>query len=247
MIENIAIGLGWDSRFPLVSEILRYSILKNTGVIDNLKLDFRLLDLAYLRYRFKLNFKYDPKATTEFTYTRFLVPYLSSYSGISIFMDNDMLCYGDLGSLIQQLFVKYKHPDCFPAIICRKHDYAPETGTKMYGVVQEAYPRKNWSSFMIMNCSKLLCWTKAVVEQADGARLHRFADIPDEEIVDIETIEPGWNDLTHKRPETKLLHFTEGGPWFKNYFDCPHAEDWFAAFREYFGYEYQQGQYFNDR
>ena len=93
-----------------------------------------------------------------------------------------------------------------------------------------------------MNCSKLLCWTKAVVEEANGARLHRFQDVPDNEIVDIEDIEKGWNDLTHKRPETKLLRFTEGGPWFKDYVDCPHANEWFQAFYECFGYDHPHYQ-----
>lgn len=230
----VKVYIGHDSRFPLVSHVAADSLIRNSVKDFN----YKFLDLAELRREFKLNLKYDPKATTEFTYTRFLVPYLNKYEGIAVFVDNDVLFYGDLSALLFQLLCKYKHQDCFPAIICRKHNYQPETGTKMYGVVQEAYPRKNWSSFMIMNCSKLLCWTKAVVEQADGARLHRFADVPDEEIVDIEGIEPGWNDLTHKRPETKLLHFTEGGPWFDNYYNCPHALDWYKAFKEYFGYDH---------
>lgn len=227
--------IGYDSRFPLVSSIAEYTWNKNNCLHYK---EATLLDLAHLKQAHNFKPKVDTKATTEFTYSRFLVPFLQGYNDVAVFVDNDVLFYGDLDALMLNLYKKYKNTENFPAIICRKHDYAPATGTKMYGVAQEAYPRKNWSSFMIMNCTKLLCWTKAVVEQADGARLHRFADIPDDEIVDIETIEPGWNDLTHKRPETKLLHFTEGGPWFPNYFNCPHALDWYKAFEEYFGYQH---------
>lgn len=228
----VKVYFGHDSRFPLVSHVAANSLIKHS-VKD---FDYKFLDLAEMRREFKLNLKTDNKASTEFTYTRFLIPYLQAYSGLGIFVDNDVLFTSDLSNLLLTLISKYKHADCFPAIICRKHNYQPEAGIKMYGAVQEPYPRKNWSSFMIMNCTKLLCWTKAVVEQADGARLHQFKDIPDEEIVDIEEIEPGWNDLTHLRPETKLLHYTEGGPWFDKYIDCPHADLWFKAFKEYFGY-----------
>jgi hypothetical protein len=28
---------------------------------------------------------------------------------------------------------------------------------------------------------------------------------------------------------TKLIHWTSGGPWFDQYKDCPHCEVWYAA------------------
>jgi lipopolysaccharide biosynthesis glycosyltransferase len=38
---------------------------------------------------------------TEFTYSRYLVPYLCGYEGLAIFMDADMLCLGDVHELVQ--------------------------------------------------------------------------------------------------------------------------------------------------
>ena len=40
-----------------------------------------------------------PCQSTEFTYTRFLVPYLCGYQGKAIFIDCDMLCLGDIAEL----------------------------------------------------------------------------------------------------------------------------------------------------
>jgi hypothetical protein len=32
---------------------------------------------------------------------------------------------------------------------------------------------------------------------------------------------------------TKLLHYTEGGPWFENYKDHPYGDIWFRHLGEY--------------
>ena len=64
---------------------------------------------------------------------------------------------------------------------------------KMYGCAQTIYPRKNWSSMMLMDCAKLRLWTKQAVETQTGAYLHRFQDIPDEQIGEIA------QDLEHAR------------------------------------------------
>ena len=107
-----------------------------------------------------------------------------------------------------------------------KHDYQPANTVKMYGAVQTCYPRKNWSSLMLMNCANLKLWTKEVVETQSGAYLHRFQDIPDELIGDLPR---EWNVLDTMDAKTKLIHYTNGGPWFEQYQDHPHADVWYAA------------------
>ena len=37
--------------------------------------------------------------------------------------------------------------------MCAQHDYQPKESTKMDGQRQTVYPRKNWSSMMLVNCS----------------------------------------------------------------------------------------------
>jgi hypothetical protein len=100
----------------------------------------------------------------------------------------------------------------------------------MDGKIQTVYPRKNWSSFMLLHCEKLTCWSKENVERQPGKWLHRFEPIPDEFIGDIPR---GWNVLDRYDENTKLIHYTEGGPWLKEYEDHPFGDIWFQQLEEY--------------
>ncbi len=203
--------IGWDSRFPEPADVLRYSLTKHSSI----PLDIRYLKLDELN----LNRQRDPLASTEFTYSRFLVPHLCDFDGKALFMDNDMLCFSDLRELYDLDMSNF-------ALRVVKHDYQPANTVKMYGAVQTSYPRKNWSSMMLMNCSKLKLWTKEIVETQTGAYLHRFQGIPDEMIGELPD---GWNTLDTMDANTKLIHYTNGGPWFEQYQDHPQADVWYAA------------------
>jgi hypothetical protein len=204
----LRIFIGWDSRFPEPADVLRHSLLKHASI----PLDIRYLKLDEL----DLNRVHDPRASTEFTYSRFLVPHLCGFKGKAVFMDNDMLCFSDVREL-DDLDMDGL------ALRVVKHDYQPGNTVKMYGCEQSSYPRKNWSSLMLMNCERLSLWTKEVVATRTGAYLHRFQDIPDEEIGEIPDT---WNTLDWMDDRTKLIHYTNGGPWFEAYRDHPHAGVW---------------------
>lgn len=211
----LRIFIGWDSRFPEPADVLSFSLHKYASI----PLDIRYLKLDELR----LSRQHDPLASTEFTYSRFLVPYLCGYQGKAVFMDNDMLCLGDIKQLDDLDMTSL-------ALRVVKHDYSPSNTTKMYGCPQTSYPRKNWSSLMLMNCDNLRLWTKDVVETATGAYLHRFQDIPDDQIG---SIPKTWNTLDWMDDETQLIHYTNGGPWFEEYEDHPHAGIWYRHRDEY--------------
>ena len=91
----------------------------------------------------------------------------------------------------------------------------------MDGKAQEPYKRKNWSSLMMFNCEhhyneKL---TIDEINTKPGRWLHTFQWLPDKE-ADIGTIPEEWNWLDGHSPEdleAKNVHFTTGGPWFKNW------------------------------
>ncbi len=203
------IFIGWDSRFPEPANVLRYSLRKHASI----PLEIRYLKLDELN----LAREHDPLASTEFTYSRFLVPHLCGFQGKAVFMDNDMLCLADIKEL-DELDMSGL------ALRVVKHDYSPTSAVKMYGCPQTSYPRKNWSSLMIMNCAKLKLWSKQVVETQTGAYLHRFQDIADEHIGEIPKT---WNTLDWMDDSTKLIHYTGGGPWFDAYRDHPHADIWY--------------------
>lgn len=210
----LRIFIGWDSRFPEPADVLRYSLLKYSTI----PLEIRYLKLAELDVHRAI----DPLASTEFTYTRFLVPHLCNFQGLALFLDNDMLCLGDVREIAELDMAPY-------ALRVVQHDYQPSNTVKMYGCPQTSYPRKNWSSMMLMNCTRLRVWSKATVETQTGAYLHRFQDIPDEAIGDLPRT---WNTLDWMDQSTKLIHYTNGGPWFKDYENHPHADVWYAARNE---------------
>ncbi len=205
----LRIFIGWDSRFPEPADVLRYSLMKHASI----PLEIRYLKLDEL----DLHRTHDPLASTEFTYSRFLVPHLCNYRGKAVFMDNDMLALGDVKELDDLDTGPY-------ALRVVQHDYQPENKVKMYGCPQTSYPRKNWSSLMVMDCSRLKLWTKQVVETQTGAYLHRFQDIPDELIG---TVPKTWNSLDTLDENTQLIHYTNGGPWFPQYANHPHAGIWY--------------------
>ena len=209
----LRIFIGWDSRFPEPADVLQYSLKKHASI----PIDVHYLDLAELTKKHGFQREHDPLASTEFTYTRFLVPYLCAYEGTAVFMDNDMLCLGDVKEL-DELDMSGS------ALRVVKHDYQPTNTVKMYGCPQTSYPRKNWSSLMMMDCSKLTLWTKEVVATQTGAYLHRFEDIADDAIGEIPKT---WNTLDWMDSTTKLIHYTNGGPWFEEYEDHSHADVWF--------------------
>ena len=205
----LRIFIGWDSRFPEPADVLRYSLIKHSSIP---------LEIHYLKlHELGLQRTYDPLASTEFTYSRFLVPYLCNYRGKAVFMDNDMLALGDARQLDDLDMTNY-------ALRVVQHDYQPENTIKMYGCPQTSYPRKNWSSLMIMDCSRLRLWTRHAVETQTGAYLHRFQDIPDELIG---AIPKTWNSLDRLDDSTELIHYTNGGPWFPQYANHPHADVWY--------------------
>lgn len=169
----------------------------------------------------------DPKQSTDFSFTRFLVPYLMGYQGWAIFMDCDMLCRGDIAELWQQRDDRY-------AVMCVKHDHQPNESIKFQGEVQSAYPKKNWSSLMLFNCSRCTALTPEYVNAASGLDLHRFHWLQGDH--EIGAIQGAWNYLIDVQDpevasESSLIHWTLGGPWFREQrlMGGALAAEWFAA------------------
>lgn len=216
--------IGYDSREPIAYHVLAHSILSQvSGAVSITPLALHALRLTECYWR-----EPDPLATTEFTLTRFLVPYLCDYEGLAVFMDCDMLCQTDISRLA--VLSELHGREWFrQAVWVCQHDYTPKTTHKMDGQIQTTYPRKNWSSLMVFNNAKCRALTPHVVNTATPAFLHRFEWLTDDEIGSL-PLEYNW--LVGEYPpnsDAKILHYTLGGPWFDNHRHCDHAEDWFAA------------------
>ena len=209
--------IGYDPNESVAFYTLAHSILRRASIpVGIAPLMRSQLKGIYTRSR-------GPTESTEFSLTRFLVPYLSGYAGWSLFMDCDMLCLADIAELALQID---RQPE--RAVLVCKHDYVPRTERKFLDQVQTRYPRKNWSSLMLFNNARCRALTPAYVNSAPGLELHRFAWTDDASIGGIPL---EWNWLVgeyDRSPAPKIVHFTLGGPYFDDYRDCDYAADWFA-------------------
>jgi lipopolysaccharide biosynthesis glycosyltransferase len=165
--------------------------------------------------------KRDSKQSNEFSFTRFLVPYLCGYEGHALFMDCDMMFREDVAEL-------WKLIDDAKSVQVVKHDYTPTTQVKYLGAIQYAYPRKNWSSVMLFNCAHDHCkrLTPSYVNTASGMALHRFFWTHEDYIGSLPV---EWNHLVgeyESNPCAKIVHWTLGGSWFNEYADTEYADEW---------------------
>jgi hypothetical protein len=209
------IFIGFDSREPIAFHVLSHSLMRRaTRPIAIYPLCLAHLRGAYWRAR-------GPQESTEFSMTRFLVPYLSGFDGWSLFMDSDMLCQADIGNLLA-------FRDDSKAVLCCQHDYTPKSGTKFQGHQQTVYPRKNWSSLMLFNNARCEALTPEYVNTATPMMLHRFQWTEDDRVGSLPL---DWNWLVGEygpNAHAKNLHYTLGGPWFPETVGCDHADLWRA-------------------
>jgi hypothetical protein len=209
--------IGYDSREEIAYDVCKHSIDKRASK----PVEIYPLKQQALRDRGLYQRDKDPLASTEFTYTRFMVPFLRNYEGFSVFVDCDFLFLADIWELLDQFDPKY-------AVQCVHHDYNPTEKTKMDGAVQTAYPRKNWSSLMIWNNEhpKNKVLTTDCVNSESGAFLHRFQWLADEDIGELSYLWnflEGWYDPVDS---VKAVHYTRGGPWFENWQDVDYGKEW---------------------
>ena len=111
-----------------------------------------------------------------------------------------------------------------------KHDYTPNSKNKFLGNNQTIYAKKNWSSLMLMDCSKCKTLTPEYVNTKSGLELHQFKWL-DENLIGSIPLE--WNWLVGEYPYKKdvhNIHFTEGGPYFKEYKNTEYANEWFNIY-----------------
>jgi len=211
----IRVFIGYDKAESVAYHALVQSIIENTSEpVSTIPVKQSMIP-EYVRER-------DPKQSNEFSFTRFLVPYLCNYEGHAIFMDCDMMLTTDLSELWEQI-------DPLKSVQVVKHDYTPSTRTKYLGNIQYPYPRKNWSSVMLFNCSHHHCkrLQPEYVNSASPANLHRLQWTEDGAIGELDR---DWNHLVGEyppNPNAKIVHWTLGGPYFNEYSDVEWADEWY--------------------
>lgn len=215
----LRVFVGYDPSEAVAYHVLAHSILRRASkAVSVIPLARSTLGLIHKRSR-------GPRDSTDFAVTRFLVPQLSGYEGLSVYMDCDMLCRTDIHKVLE-----YVRGD-FAVWVC-KHQYTPKGKVKFLGHEQHAYPRKNWSSFMVFNNRRCRALTPEFLETAPGLDLHGFAWLKDSEIGELPQ---DWNWLVgeyRQNPVARVLHYTNGGPWHQGYTDCDHATEWVRELKD---------------
>ena len=207
----LRIFIGFDSVESVAYHTLVQSILEyTTEPVSITPIKLSMLPM-YTRSR-------NTKQSNEFSFSRFLVPYLCDYEGWALFMDCDQMLTEDVSEL-------WKLRDDSKCVQVVKHDYTPKTQVKYLGAIQYPYPRKNWSSVMLFNCQKCKRLTPDFINTAHPMELHRFHWTED-----VGELPKEWNHLVGEYPENpdaKIVHWTIGGPWFHEYQDSEYSTEWF--------------------
>jgi|SRR6185369_4412389 len=189
----LRVFIGWDKRQPISYQVLHHSIVSRaTAPISITPL---IIDQLPIKR----------KGLTDFTWSRFLVPYLCGFEGVGVFLDADMLCLDDLSA-----FETFFGQD---AVKVSKNQHKFE-----------------WASFIQFNCAhphnRIL--TPEYVEKANGLHQINWTD-------QVGSIDPMWNFLagydTPTDQQPKLVHYTQGLPIYPETDGTPYADLWRAEHR----------------
>ena len=214
MTSPIRVFIGFDPREDVAFSVLAHSIQRNASQpVSITPVMLSQLGEVYRRPR-------NPLQSTEFSFSRFLTPYLCGYEGWAVFMDCDMLMLDDIARLWALRDERY-------AVQVVKHVHVPKEEVKFLGAVQTKYEKKNWSSVMLMNGPRCRALTPDYVNQASGLELHQFKWLDDDALIG--EIPSRWNHLVGydaPRRDAALVHYTIGGPYFQEYANCEYGAEW---------------------
>ena len=163
--------------------------------------------------------------STEFAFTRFLVPALCEWKGYALFCDGDFMWRCDP----QEIEDFAKQSSKSPSVWVVKHPpFLTTPHEKMKGKANMSYPKKYWSSLMYFNNDKCFSLTSDLVNSWSGKDLHEFAwastigDLPAE-----------YNAMVnyYKFNSPKAVHFTDGGPWLDIHDDMLYSTEWLKHYK----------------
>jgi hypothetical protein len=215
-VSPIRIFIGYDTREAAAFSVLAHSIHARASQ----PVSIAPVMLSQLRGVFARDV--NPLQSTQFSFSRFLTPWLCGYEGWALFTDCDMLVLDDIARLWALRDERY-------AVQVVKHVHVPREEVKFLGAVQTKYEKKNWSSVMLMNCARCTTLTPEYVNRASGLELHQFKWLEGDHLIG--ELPAKWNHLVGydaPRRDASLVHFTIGGPYFEEYRECEYAAEWFA-------------------
>ena len=212
----IKLFLGYDPRETVAYYVMNHSIIVRASQ------PVAITPLSLQNHGSLMTRERNALQSTDFSFSRFLTPYLCDYQGWSIFMDCDMLIMDDIAKLWELRDERY-------AVQVVKHNHQPREAIKFLDAPQTPYQKKNWSSVILFNNAKCKALTPEYVNTASGLELHQFKWLGNDDLIG--EIPHDWNHLVGYDAKTAKVcnaHFTLGGPYFKEFTNCEYAEEWFA-------------------
>jgi len=208
-MSNPKIFIGYDPNETIALYVLMHSIIsRSTRPVSITPIVLSQTPLTRPREEFQ---------STEFSFSRFLVPWMCGYEGKAIFMDSDMICMTDICEL-------WDLPLGLPVSVV-KHNYKPNMENKFLNQPQSNYPKKNWSSVMLFNNPGCKALIPERVNTFSGAYLHQcqwveYGDV--DEYSMIGELPKAWNHLVGEEgqgniKDAKIIHYTRGTPCFQKY------------------------------
>lgn len=182
--------VGFDHRQPLAYTVARSSIERHSASrlqVEPLRLDW----LPMTR-----------RGLTEFTYSRFLIPWLCDYRGWALFVDADVIARADVHELMD-----LADPSAAVSVV-------------------KGPQRFEWPSVMLFRCDNFRCrvLTPDYIDRPANALFtldwagDRVGELPRE-----------WNHLVGYQPynaDVKLIHFTAGIPCWPETVRSDYADLW---------------------
>ena len=187
--------IGYDPRQAIAFQVCAHSVWERASKPVSIhRLDLRTLPMKR-------------RGLTEFSYSRYLVPYLSGFDGFSLFLDSDVLVRGDVCEIFDAVADVPNPPPVFMA-----------TGPLKF----------EWPSVMLFNCAACRHMTPEYIDDPanrlfDYAWASHIGHLPLE-----------WNHLVgydDPNPAAKLVHFTKGVPVWPETRGCEFSGEWHDTLR----------------
>lgn len=217
LVEPLRIFVGTDESQVVAHRVLEYSIRRSSSIPVSVH---PMLDAVGRIPRDPAN-----KPRTTFSFCRFLIPRLCGFRGRALYLDADMLVFGDVAELADLAFDDQ-------VLLCT----APPP-TEAWDGHHSTYLGTRSTAVMLLDCGRLRWEVDEVIDGLDDGRytyeelMSQVCVVDPEQIAD--RIPPRWNDLERYEPgETKLLHYTvvPTQPWKND--RNPLGELWMGYYRD---------------
>lgn len=191
----LRVFIGYDSRQPVAFSVAQASIWRHCSR----PVSITPLVLSTLPI--------ERRGLTEFSMSRYLVPWLCNYEGHALFIDGDTLCMADIADLPW---------DAQYAVQMVKHDTVVKNGKQ----VDVRFERP---SVILFDCEKCRALTPEFIENGEPHKFHWTTNIG--------WLPREWNYLVGYDRDgfdtrVKLAHFTMGLPCFEETAKDEYAAEW---------------------